>query len=601
MRQRQITREEVPEDLTWDLTDLFSTVEEWEQAFESVARDLPTVTRFRNRFNESPEVFLACLEAEEALAARLIRVMSHARLRLAADATSPENQAAAGKVSALQSKFAGETVFIRSEALNLPGDTLRRYLEQEPGLESFRPFIEQLLAFRPHALGPEAESILASLGEVLEAPNAIYRLAKTTDISFEPAEDSEGHDWPMSFAAYETGYERSPDPALRRNAFASFTAGLGAYQNTLGATLAAEMRKNVVIARARGFASATDMLLEKQQVPPEVYHRIHDILLGELAPHMRRYARLRREVVGLDRMLYCDIEVPLDPDYQPETSFSEAADIITGGLAVLGEEYREMVESGLRRRWIDRADNVGKYPVAFCNSVYGVHPYILIVWTGSMRDAIVLAHEFGHAGHAVMAQRHQRLTLSRSSTFFVEAPSTVNELLVGDHIMRQSEGNLRMRRWVIEQMLMAYHHNCVRHLIEGELQRRIYRLAEHDQPINAAMLSRVQGEILEDYWGDELEVDEGARLTWMRQHHYYDGLYPYSYAAGLTIGTSVARAIRETGQPAAERWLDVLKAGGSENPLQLAKMAGVDMTGPGALRSTVDYVRSLVDELENSY
>ncbi len=601
MAQRQMTRQEVPEDLTWDLSDLFSTFKEWEQALDSVASDLPTVTRFRGRLDEGPEVLLACLEAEEALAARLIRVASYARLMLAADATSPDNQAAAGRVSALQSHFAGETAFVRSEGLNLPGDTLSGFLEQEPRLVSFRPFIEQLLAFRPYALGPETESVLASLGEVLEAPNAIYRLAKTTDISFEAAEDAGGHDRPMSFAAYEADYERSPDTTLRRNAFDSFTAGLRAYQHTLGATLATEMRKNVVTARLRGFASATDMLLQTQHVPPDVYHRIHDILLDELAPHMRRYARLRKKVVGLDRMLYCDIEVPLDSEFQPETSFMEAADIITSGLAVLGEEYCEMVKSGFRDRWIDLADNVGKYPVAFCNSVYGVHPYILIVWTGSMRDAIVLAHEFGHGGHAVLAQQHQRLTHSRSSTFFTEAPSTVNELLVGSYIMKQSEGNLRMRRWVIEQLLMSYHHNCVRHLLEGELQRRIYRLAEEDQPINAAVFSRVKGEILEDYWGGEVEIDDGARLTWMRQHHYYDGLYSYSYAAGLTIGTSVAKAIREEGQPAADRWLEVLKAGGSENPLRLAEMAGVDMTRPETLRSTADYVGSLVDELENSY
>jgi oligoendopeptidase F len=184
--------------------------------------------------------------------------------------------------------------------------------------------------------------------------------------------------------------------------------------------------------------------------------------------------------------------------------------------------------------------------------------------------------------------------------FFVEAPSTINELLVGNYIKSQSTDS-RMDRWLAMQLLMTYHHNFVRHLIEGELQRRTYVLAEQGQPITAGTLSRVQGEILEEFWGDTVEIDEGARLTWMRQPHYYMGLYPYSYSAGLTVGTAVAQDILDEGQPAVDRWLEVLKAGGTKSPMELAKMANVDMSKPEAIRKAVDYVGSLVDLVVKSF
>ncbi len=224
-----------------------------------------------------------------------------------------------------------------------------------------------------------------------------------------------------------------------------------------------------------------------------------------------------------------------------------------------------------------------------------------------MRDALVLAHELGHAGHGVMSQRYQPLANSLDASkpldpvvAFVEAPSTINELLVGQHILDRSTDK-RMRRWVIMQLLATYHHNFVRHLIEGELQRRTYALAEQGRPLTEAVLSKVQGDILEEFWGGVVEIDDGARLTWMRQPHYYMGLYPYTYSAGLTVGTALAQAIREQGPPVVHRWLSVLKAGVSKKPLELALMAGVDMTRPEPIRRAVEFVGRLVDEVVESF
>lgn len=598
--KKRLARQDVPEQLTWNLTDIFPSEEAWEMALARVLGDLHTVTDYQGRLAEGATVLLDCVEALEALSKDFAQVTSYAYLKQSTDGTDPVNQEMLGRSSAAGAQFAAQTAFVRSEALALPDGTLERYLEEEPRLKDFERYIQRLLEGKPFLLSPETEKALASLGEILGSPSMIYNRSKAADMTFAAIEDSEGKTHPMSFALYESVYEQSADPVLRRNAYASFVDGLKGYQNTYGATWGTEVRKNVVMARLRGHESATHMFLHAQEVSEEVYNNVHDVILTELAPHMRRYAKLRKDVLGLDKLLYCDIEAPLDPDFAPPATFESAKDIILNGISVLGEEYREIIHDALNNRWIDLVENVGKSTGAFCSTVPGVHPYILVTWTDFVRSVLLLSHELGHAGHGVLAQRYQRLTNSRSSMFFVEAPSTINELLVANYIKSQTS-DIRMERWLAMQLLMTYYHNFVRHLIEGELQRRVYRLAEKGQTITATTLSHLQGEILDQYWGDVLEIDLGAKLTWMRQPHYYMGLYPYSYSAGLTIGTAVAQAIFEEGQPAVDRWLTVLKAGGTRSPIELAHLAGVDMTSPEPIRKAVAYVGSLVDLVVDSF
>lgn len=594
--QKRFTRSEVPEELTWDLKDIFLSFEAWEAELNAVAGLVGTVTRYKGRLHGGAKVLLECLEAEEALLKRLAKVSAYASLNNSSDGTNPVNQAMAGRAGALGTRIRAETSFIQSEALALPQGTLEGYLKEEPDLEPFRITIEHWIEEKPHRLSPETEMVLAALGEVLNAPSMIYERSRAADIPFEPVEDSKANKLPMSLGRYEG----AADPVLRRNAHYGHAGILKPYQNTYGATWGTEVKKNVVMARLRGYPSAIHMLLDRQEVTIDIYNNLHDVILTELAPHMRRYAQLRKRVLGLDKMLYSDIEAPLDPDFNPETTYEEGAEIILKGLSVLGPEYTGIIATGLKNRWIDRADNVGKQVGAFCSSVYGIHPYISMTWGNSLRNAVTLAHELGHAGQGVLAQRYQRLANTRPTMFFIEAPSTTNEMLVGNYILSQS-ADVRTRRWLIMQFLKTYHHNMVRHLIEGELQRRTYALAEKGQPITATVLCKVQGEILEEFWGGEVEIDDCARLVWMRQSHYYRGLYPYSYSAGLTIGTAVAKAIQEEGAPAAERWVNVLKAGGTKKPLDLAKMAGVDMTEPDPIRAAVAYVGSMVDEVVKSF
>ncbi|WP_027723937.1 oligoendopeptidase F [Tuberibacillus calidus] len=596
----RLKREEVPAALTWDLTDLFSTEEEWEKELDAIQNNVTRVTKYKGRLSEGPQVLLACLKERESLLERVIRVDTYAWLRQSADGTDPKNQANASKADAALSFISAQLSFIKTEILSLADGLIERYIAEESGLENYQKFLADILEAKPHTLSAETEEALAALGTVLGAPYMIYGRSKSSDMTFAPIKDEEGHERPLSFALYEDLYESHPDTELRRKAFDAFVEGLKRYKNTFAATYATEINKQVALAKIRKYDSVTEMLLEPQQVTQEMYHNQLDVIQEELAPHMRRYARLIKRVLGLETLRFCDLKAPLDPDFVPKTTYQEASELILEAVSVMGPEYAAIIKKGLTERWVDLADNIGKSTGAFCSSPYGAHPYILMTWTDTMRSAFTLAHELGHAGHFYLAGKHQSLTNVRPSMYFVEAPSTMNEMLLGDYLMRETN-DPRMRRWVILQLLGTYYHNFVTHLLEGELQRRVYQLAESGQAITATVLCEQKADLLSKFWGDAVDIDEGASLTWMRQPHYYMGLYPYTYSAGLTVSTAQAKMIREEGQPAVDRWLNVLKAGGTMKPLELIKMAGIDMSKPDAIRTAVAYVGSLIDELDKSF
>jgi oligoendopeptidase F len=592
----RLQRHEVPVEQTWNLSDLYASDAEWEGARQAILAQIPQVTAFKGRLGDSAATLLAALQALEGLLEQVTRFHTYASLHNSANGKAPENQERLGKANAVGAQVEAATTFFRSEILALPEGTVAGWLAQDAGLAVYRTYLERLLADKPHLLHPQTEEALAALGEVLGAPYTIYERAKTADVTFQPVTLPDGR----QVDVFGDSFETVVDVEVRRASYAAFHEGLGAFKNTLGATFATEIKKQVVLAKLRNFPSATAMHLHEQQVPEQVYHNILDVIGTELAPHMRRYAQLRKRVLGLDKLLYCDLEAPLDPEYNPRISWEEGAKTTLAALSVLGPEYSAIMERAINERWVDYSDNLGKRSGAFCSPPYGVHPYILMTWTNNARNMFTLGHELGHAGHLDLSNRHQTFLNAAYSMFFVEVPSTLNELLVGEKLLKEAT-DPRMKRWVIMTLLRSYHHNFIRHLLEGELLRRIYALAEAGESITAQTLSETKGAILKQFWGDELELDEYAKLTWMRQPHYYMGLYPYTYAAGLTASTAVVQSFKEEGQPAIERWIEVLKAGSTKPPLELMKMAGVDMTTTAPIKKAVAYVGSLVDELERLF
>lgn len=598
--EKRPKRSEVPQELTWNLTDLFSSYEAWEDALVKIEEDLVSIGSFKGRLHEGADVLLDCLMLQEKLLERLVRAAAYTHLRKSEDLTNPLNQADASRMAALQAKLNAGLSFIQSEILEFPENQVETYIKKEKGLEPFSKMLSEIMERKPYKLAPETEEALAVLGEVHDAPYKIFGMAKLADMQFSPIQDRNGNELANSFALYEGKYMFSPDTHIRRTAFDSFTNTLQTYKNTIAAVYETEVKKQVGMSRLRGYQSATDMLLQPQSVTLEMYHNQLDVIKNELAPHMRKYAALKKRVLDLDDMRFCDLQAPLDHDFSPKTTYEQAGRMILDALQVMGPEYAEVMETALTERWVDLADNIGKSTGAFCSSPYGVHPFILMTWTDTMRDAFTLAHELGHACHFYLANRKQRIMNVRPSLYFIEAPSTMNEMLLAQHLFSKTN-DPKMKRWVINQLMGTYYHNFVTHLLEGEYQRRVYELAEQGCALTASVLSEQTTAVLSEFWGSGVKLDEGAGLTWMRQPHYYMGLYPYTYSAGLTASTIVSQQIKEEGRPAVERWLNVLKTGGTMKPLDLLKHAGVDMSTDQPIRQAVAYVGTLVDELEKLY
>ncbi len=598
--QNRLTRDQVPTEMTWNLDDLFATDADWaaELTALGIARD--GVAQFQGRLADGAATLLACLNTVETLQRRYSRIAIFAYLRNAQDGTNPQSQAAMARVAAFEAQLNTSIAFVDSEILQLADGTIERYLASEPELAEHHVRLQDLLALKPHRLSSETERVLASLGEVLASPYMVYNRSKTSDMVFAPFTDAAGTSYANSINAFESNYESHSDVSVRRGAWKSFSEGLKAYNHTSAASFATETNKNVVLARLRNYASTEDYLLQNHKIPRAVYTNIVQIIQAELAPHMQRYARLRRRVLGLDKLLYCDIKAPLDPEFNPRVTYDEACTLILDALAVMGPEYCNFARTTLTQRWVDRSDNIGKSSGAFCSSPYGVHPYILITWSDTMRNVFTLAHELGHGGHFGLAMRHQRFVNMRPAMPFIEAPSIMNEMLLAQHILGKTT-DPRMRRSVIMQVLGTFHHNFVTHLLEAELQRQVYALAEGGESITASVLNRCKGGILTKFRGDTVEIDEGARMTWMRQPHYYLGLYPYAYSVGLVASTAMANTIAHEGEPAVQRWLEVLRAGGTKKPLELLQDAGIDLNTPKPIHDAVAYVGRLIDELEASF
>ncbi|MFB0918180.1 MAG: M3 family metallopeptidase, partial [Clostridiaceae bacterium] len=392
-------------------------------------------------------------------------------------------------------------------------------------------------------------------------------------------------------------YEYNKDPKVRREAFKTFSKKLGEYKETIGAAYAAQIRNEKLESEIRGYSSVFDFLLMKHKVTREMYDRQLDVIMEELAPHMRRYAKLLKKSHGLEKMMDPDLKIDLDPDFEPEISVDGSKEYVMNALGVLGDDYKEMVKTAMEERWIDFVQNIGKSTGAFCASPPEVHPYILISWTERMREVFVLAHELGHAGHTVLTSKNQTYLNDNLSMYAIEAPSTMNEMLMADYLLKTNT-DLRFQRWVISSIISrTYFHNFVTHFLEGYYQREVYKVIDEGGALGAEDFSRIFKETLVKFWGEDIELTEGAELTWMRQPHYYMGLYPYTYSAGLTISTGILGRIQKEGQPAIDDLRKILSMGGINNPLEFAKAAGIDISTDKALKDTVVHIGSLIDDL----
>ena len=589
-------RKDVPLEETWDLTLLFRNREEYEEERAKARRKAEEIRALKGTINTA-EMINKAVDLYQEYYTSLSLVLNYSELASSVDYYDQKAQEDYGWDRMLLSELEGMTSFLKDEISSNSEEVLREAAEKS---ESNRTFISDILREKPHRLKEEGEEILSLLSPILESPYETYNMAKLADMTF-PSFTVEGKTYPLGYSLFEDDYQYEKDTGIRRTAFKEFSSVIRKYENTTASLYNAQCRKEKILSSLKGFDSVFDYLLFPQKVTREMYDRQIDLIMDKLSPHMRRYARLKKKVLGLKEMTYPDLLVPLDTDYSPSVTWKECEDYALEGLSVLGEDYLATVREAFTNRWFDRARNQGKSTGGFCASPYRKGSFILLSWNGRMSDVFTAVHELGHAGHFKAASENQSILDNDVSSYFVEAPSTINELLLAHSLLKRSDDR-RFKGWVLDNIINnTYYHNFVTHLLEAAYQREVYRIIDQGGSVQADTLkSRYKGG-LEKFWGDDVVLTEGAELTWMRQPHYYMGLYSYTYSAGLTIATEVVKRIEREGEKAVEDWKSVLASGSTLTPLELAKKAGVDISTSAPLLDTIETIGGYITSLEEIF
>ena len=587
-------RSEVPVEQTWDLGLIYKSTEDaWKDAEELRRLTEKVENEYKGNLTDAKSI-VDCLHIYEDMSALADRFCIYFSLARETDYSDREAVSNANRAESMVTDFMTKTSFIESEILEAPDEVLEEAV-REGGSVSL--YLKKLIRKKPHILQPETEKALAALGEFMETPYEVYNQAKLSDMRFDDFEVN-GKKYPLSYSLFEDEYEYEKDTDVRRAAFRHFSDKAKEYENVTAAAYNAYVCRDKRIADLRGFDSVFDYLLFDEEVSRDLYDRQIDVIMEKLSPHMRKYAELIKKTHHLDKMTFADLKLPVDPDYDPRVSMEDAERYIAYGLAVMGKDYVDMVHQAFRERWFDYATNDGKCTGGFCESPYGVPAsFILLSFQNRMSDIFTLAHELGHAGHFKACNDAQGYFDTMVPMYYVESPSTINELLLTGYLGKTST-DPRFRRWVLGNTVgNTYYHNCVTHLLEAAYQREVYRIVDAGGNVQADTLSGIYRDVLTKFWGDTVELTDGAELTWMRQPHYYMGLYSYTYSASLTISTGMVRRIAEEGEPAVEDWKKALEAGSTVTPLGFAKMAGVDISTEKPLNDMIEYIGSMIDEM----
>ena len=590
--KKVLTRSEVNQAETWDLTRLFKTEADYEAALDTIKNLVAKfVADYQGKLTTT-QVINQAVDDLRTIEVLMWHTADYASLHIASDQTNEENVIREGNFGIFAEDFDKQMVFFTTALKGLDAALLQQAADQSPANKGY---LTKIVKELKHKLDPKVEVALAEFGQVLGAPYGNYEKFKFSDMVFDSFEVN-GKTYAQSFTLFENGWAAENDTDVRRAAFENFYAKLGQYENGFANNYQTKVLTEKAMANLKGYDTVFDYLLDEQDVSREFYDRQIDLIMEHLAVPMRKYVTLLKEAHGLDKLTYADLHLAMDPAFEPTITVAESRKYSIEGLAILGEEYRQMVEKAFDERWIDFPQSVGRSTGGFCASPYGKGSYILLNWNNQMGEALVLAHELGHAGHFYFAGQAQNAFDTDVSLYFVEAPSTMNEIIMADHLKGAAE-DPRVKRWILSTMVSAtYYHNCVTHLLEAHFQREVYRRVEAKAPISANVLNGLMLDSIKKFWGDVVEVPDYAGRTWMRQPHYFMGLYPYTYSAGLTVATAAYAKIKR-GELPVESWLDVLRAGSTKKPVELAAVAGVDLSTEGPLMEMIGYVAGMVDEI----
>ena len=588
-------RSEIPEEFTWDLSDMYPSDEAWKAEYEALKEMPAQLEAFRGHLGDSAETLLEFFRLQDELELRLMPLHTYASCSSDADTADGVYQDMVGKAYSSYVAIASAGAFATPEIMAIDEDRLNLFYVVQPELETYRRSIYRIRRRAAHILSGECEALLASAGEIAETPDKIGSVFRNADIRFDPAKDEKGEEHPLTNGTFVPLLE-SADRTLRRSAFEQYYSRMGAFRNTLAAALNGEFRQRLFFSRARRYPDTLSAALDVTEVPTEVYTNLIEAVHANL-DKMYRYVALRKKLLGVDELHMWDVYTPIVGGTARKIDFEEAKATVLEALAVLGEDYTDLLKEAFAERWLDVYENEGKRGGAYSTGGSRPHPYVLLNHKDTLDSMFTLAHEMGHALHSWHSCKYQPVNTSDYVIFVAEVASTCNEVLLMRHLLgRTSDKN--ERAYLINHFLDSFKGTVYRQTMFAEFELMLGRMAEEGQTLTADALSEKYLALNKLYFGPDMISDDEIALEWTRIPHFFYNYYVFQYATGFSAAVAIANRILSEGESAVRDYKKFLSGGGSTDPIGLLKIAGVDMSTPEPVNSALSLFGELLDEME---
>ena len=587
-------RSEIPVEDTWATEDLYPTDEAWEQELKTLAADRETLASYAGKLSKSAQDLYAYLTAMENTDVKASKLGSYCMRKADVDTRDATYQAMTGKFMSVIVELGAATSFETPEIISLSDEEMEAFYSLCPELERYRRYLTNMRRRKAHILSPAEEKLLASAGEMAQAPDNVYGMFADADLKFPDALDREGKPHPISQGTFVPS-EESSDRVLRKNAYESLYHTFTNFKNTAAGLLNAQNKQLKFFAEARKYSSAFEASLDRTNVPTSVYLNLIEAVHKNV-DKMHRYVRLRKKLLGVDELHFYDIYTPLVADVDKKIPYNEAKQTIYDALKPLGEDYRKILKEGFENRWIDVYQNVGKRSGAYSAGA-DVHPFVLMNYSGTLDSQFTLAHEMGHALHSYHSHKHQNPIDAGYVIFVAEVASTCNEALLMEYLLGKTTDK-KERAYLVNHFLDQFKGTLYRQTMFAEFELNIGKMVQEGKTLTADVLCAEYRRLNELYYGPDMVVDDEIAMEWARIPHFYYNYYVFQYATGYSAAIALSRRILSEGEPAVKDYIRFLSGGCSKSPIDLLKDAGVDMTGPEPVEQALALFDKLLDEME---
>lgn len=580
---------------TWCLEDMFESDDFWEEEFGRLQRMIFQYEDFEGTLGESADRLLEYLKFNDETNLLMERLYVYANMRYHQDMANSMYQEFAARAQKLMVEMSGASAFAEPEILEITTEKINIFFNENPELETYKRYISEILRGKNHTLDKKTETILAKSRQMANAAENIFSMYNGADIKFPSITTEEGEEIEITHGNFVPLLE-STDREVRKAAFEGVYETYGKMRNTLAATFAANLDQANFYAQVRKFSSAREMYLYGSNIPESVYDNLIETVHKNM-DKMHKYVSLRKKILDVSELHMYDLYTPIAKAPDTKYSFEAAKDIVLEGLAPMGEEYIKVLEEGFDNRWIDVYENEGKRSGAYSWGAYGTHPYVLMNYHGTLDHVFTLAHEMGHAIHSYYSDANQPYVNAGYKIFVAEVASTCNESLLIQHLLKITEDE-EEKTYLINHFLEQFKGTLYRQTMFAEFEKIAHSMVQNGEGVTADRLCGIYYNLNKEYFGDDIVIDKEIELEWARIPHFYNPFYVYQYATGLSAAIALSKRILEEGKPAVEDYMKFLTGGSSQDPIELLKIAGVDMTSSEPIETALELFGNLLEELQ---